>query len=263
MVDNKHDEDMYQFPEEEVGADQSVDSATADGDRHAEQGAEEPKAGAPKPLDKFVVWFKAQWKKNPKLVVIVIVVVFALLFMKVFHRDNNDQMNLNQPSAQQVTAENNAALAQQNQLKLMQASKAQNQAVSGQLNKLQTIAESNQQAISQLEGQVQSLQDKVTSLNKMQQQLTAALINVSDEVRQMRAELKPKGHHAAKPVKITYRLRAIVPGRAWVMSSQGHPMTVSVGDQLAQYGRVTKILPDSGEVLTSDGKVITYNEVAN
>ena len=57
---------------------------------------------------------------------------------------------------------------------------------------------------------------------------------------------------------ITYTLQSIVPGRAWVKSSEGEYMTLSTGKQLPQYGVVESINADQGIVTTSSGKTIVY-----
>ena len=64
-------------------------------------------------------------------------------------------------------------------------------------------------------------------------------------------------------LNVEYHLKAILPGRAWVESSEGEAETVSVGDSIENYGQVTAIDPDQGIVSTASGKMIRYGERDN
>lgn len=57
---------------------------------------------------------------------------------------------------------------------------------------------------------------------------------------------------------IQYFLQAIIPGRAWLISSEGETVTVSRGTPLGSYGRVSFIDAASGRVLTSTGQTIIF-----
>lgn len=59
---------------------------------------------------------------------------------------------------------------------------------------------------------------------------------------------------------IPYVLRAIVPRRAWIQGQYGGTFTVTIGDKLPGYGRVTAVNAEAGEVLTSMGGRIRYGE---
>lgn len=63
---------------------------------------------------------------------------------------------------------------------------------------------------------------------------------------------------AAKTVNsvVTYTVRAVVPGRAWLSASNGETMTIAVGDKLPGYGDVVDINSMNGTVVTSSGAVI-------
>ena len=53
-------------------------------------------------------------------------------------------------------------------------------------------------------------------------------------------------------------MRAIVAGRAWLVSNKGFILTVRPGSKLKRYGKITKIDPDNGIVKTSSGFIIRY-----
>lgn len=73
-------------------------------------------------------------------------------------------------------------------------------------------------------------------LDKTQQQLALLLAEQSAQVQ-----------------KLT--LRAVVPGRAWLVDGQGNTTTVTVGSELPNYGTVVNIDSGKGEVIMSTGYV--------
>ncbi|MDF1678747.1 MAG: type IVB secretion system protein IcmG/DotF [Legionellaceae bacterium] len=66
-----------------------------------------------------------------------------------------------------------------------------------------------------------------------------------------------KKYVAPKP---TYSIQAIIPGRAWLMSSQGKTLTVSRGSVVPGYGVVRLINAKVGRVFTSSGRVIQFSQ---
>ncbi len=66
-----------------------------------------------------------------------------------------------------------------------------------------------------------------------------------------------KKYVAPKP---SYSIQAIIPGRAWLMSSQGKTLTVSRGSVVPGYGVVRLINAKVGRVFTSSGRVIQFSQ---
>ena len=50
-------------------------------------------------------------------------------------------------------------------------------------------------------------------------------------------------------------LRAVIPGRAWLVDTQGRTYTVAEGDVVGNFGKVTQIDSTVGRVMTSSGYV--------
>jgi intracellular multiplication protein IcmG len=69
---------------------------------------------------------------------------------------------------------------------------------------------------------------------------------------------KTKWRYGSVFVSRIYYVRAMIQGRAWLMTSDGTTFTVSDGDNLPGYGQVQTIDPAQGVVLTSSGRVINY-----
>ncbi|MCB1827483.1 MAG: type IV secretion protein IcmG, partial [Coxiellaceae bacterium] len=99
--------------------------------------------------------------------------------------------------------------------------------------------------------------------------LKKAVLLLANQVENMSVQLKKattSPNHIKKlppsPV-LTFTLRAIIPGRAWVTGSNGEEDSVAVGSKLKNYGTVKAIEVNAGKVLTTSGKVITYNADGN
>ena len=94
--------------------------------------------------------------------------------------------------------------------------------------------------------------------------LSEALTNLTHQIDKLSAKLTDAtaAHHLKKlppsPV-ITYHLLALISGRAWLGASNGGSNSVTIGTPIKHYGYVTAIEVRQGKVLTSSGKVITYN----
>lgn len=72
------------------------------------------------------------------------------------------------------------------------------------------------------------------------------------------SESKPPARPAVQ--KTTYSIQAIIPGRAWLMSSDGKTLTVSQGSTVPGYGVVRVVNAQLGRVFTSSGRVIKFSQ---
>jgi intracellular multiplication protein IcmG len=123
----------------------------------------------------------------------------------------------------------------------------------------------------------QSLNTRLNSLEQSQQNLIRAFNQLSSKVGSMTTQMKQgvgqaRAHAAptltrevpkamlAKPIvkRTSYFVEAVVPGRAWLQTSNGRTVTVTIGERLNGYGLVTLIDPYTGNVKTSSGAMIRY-----
>ena len=99
--------------------------------------------------------------------------------------------------------------------------------------------------------------------------LNQALSNLSNLVAQQSQEMsilmvrsQPKRvkhitkHHTPQ---VTYNIQAVIPGRAWLIGSNGSILTVREGIKMKSYGTVRLIDPIQGRVVTSSGKIIRFS----
>lgn len=126
----------------------------------------------------------------------------------------------------------------------------------------------NQQAILQVQQQLQGVASSVAAVSGTQAQVNATLVALTEEVKALSqqvsaAQVKPVRASAPKPMlkPIVFHLKALTPGRAWIMDNEAHSTSVKVGDQLARYGVINRIDVDQGLVLTSSGLTIRYNDI--
>lgn len=143
-----------------------------------------------------------------------------------------------------------------------------------QIGTLSDSQKKNQTSLSSLQRQVNSMSSTVSSINRSQEELSRSLrtLNASlsaiktdvddfskqskDSVSKDEDKTPVSTPKAIKPE--SYTLRAIESGRGWILDEKGNSQSVSVGDDIPDYGKVTNIDPANGVIETSLGKRITF-----
>jgi hypothetical protein len=182
----------------------------------------------------------------------------------------NNSKPLNAPAAQPTmpvmsAVQPNITMTQQDMKTLMEGFAKvvdhNSQAIFAQLQNLQVLVQDVGQA--SLAQQKQSAQVAATlnSMSQNMQTLSADLAAYNknmiivaqqlDKTQQQLALLLAE--QTASVQKLT--LRAVVPGRAWLVDEQGNTTTVTVGSELPNYGKVVDIDSDKSEVIMSTGFV--------
>lgn len=119
-------------------------------------------------------------------------------------------------------------------------------------------------------GQVRNLNDninnlntQITRLNQMIESLSNQVSRQSEEIKILRVCNRPK---PVKPItkhhiqRVIYYIKAVIPGRAWLIGSNGSTLTVREGTNIPGYGVVRLIDSLQGRVLTSSGQVIKFSQ---
>ncbi len=111
---------------------------------------------------------------------------------------------------------------------------------------------------------VNELTNKIAQLNQIISTLAAKVDQQSSEVAGLLAKSRPKPskHFVRKRTvgRANYYLQAVIPGRAWLISSNGSTLTVREGSQIMGYGVVKLIDPNQGRVITSSGQIIRFSQ---
>jgi intracellular multiplication protein IcmG len=119
--------------------------------------------------------------------------------------------------------------------------------------------------------QVGVMSSNVNSLNQQVTNLTHALSNLSNQLAKQTEELNHlRATHYKKRVikknvklmepRLGYSIQAVIPGRAWLIASNGSTITVREGTKIDGYGVVKLIDSLDGRILTSSGQVIRFSQ---
>ena len=126
------------------------------------------------------------------------------------------------------------------------------------------VSQSNANLQDQMAGVSTSIADIQNSISSLSQQV-AALAKpkpVEPEKKQV-SNVKTKRSVVKKAAPVVknmgYYVKAMIQGRAWLITPGGDTLTIAEGDNLPGYGLIGKIDPARGEVTTSSGKIIGYS----
>lgn len=245
MTDNQKKtelDDEYQFPQDEY--------LSSEGETHAAD-AHEPEAAASVGATRVTRGSRlAQLIKNipaiqNKRVLIVIIAVIAFIIMvSILNTSKKTVSHIAKPVVEQ--------------------SSILSESDTGDTASLESLRTHNSRVDSKvrdLQAQLANLQTTVDQTKAENQQLTQSVTELSGQVRDLMTQLGEAlarmGHTARRP-GLVYHLRAILPDRAWISSSTGETRSVTIGDQINHYGVVRSIDPNSGTIITSSGRKITY-----
>lgn len=120
--------------------------------------------------------------------------------------------------------------------------------------------------ISSLTNNVNSMADNLRTVSNQLSQLAVTVgnetklrNNLADQLKQIQMKKVVAREIDIKiPRLAQYYVQAMIPGRAWIVNSDGQTLTVSQGSPVADYGIVRYVDTSNGTVLTSSGRTITY-----
>lgn len=110
---------------------------------------------------------------------------------------------------------------------------------------------------------VNELATKMTQLSQIISALTAKVDAQSMEIEKLTVLARPKKVHVVRkilPASPHYYIQAVIPGRAWLIASNGATLTVREGSVVKGYGVIKLIDPLQGRILTSSGQVIKFSQ---
>lgn len=112
---------------------------------------------------------------------------------------------------------------------------------------------------------VSSLMEKMAELNQVITQLSSKVDEQTLIIERLMARPKIKTVHTTRKQSPgvqnpKYYVQAVIPGRAWLIATNGTTLTVREGSVIRGYGLVKLIDPTLGRVMTSSGQVIRFNQ---
>lgn len=128
-------------------------------------------------------------------------------------------------------------------------------------SKIATLSADNSKMIAEY----QDLSDKVNKLAMQIEQLSKAVEEQSQSIMSLsiRRDYHPRQahrQHVVRPNYMKYFVKAVIPGRAWLIGENGSTLTVRKGSIIPGYGVVTMVDVSQGRVLTNSGKIITFGQ---
>jgi len=121
--------------------------------------------------------------------------------------------------------------------------------VTSQIGGINTSLNTLLAKITELDGIISSLNAKLDDQTRVIEQLT---------IRQQAKKVYHGPRKAAHYLK--YYIQAVIPGRAWLIATNGSTLTVREGTRIAGYGMVKLIDPNQGRVITSSGQIIRFSQ---
>lgn len=138
-----------------------------------------------------------------------------------------------------------------------------NPEVLNQLDRLKRADSERSAILADVQNEMSSLRDELNQTHQQQAQFNQTMAGLVEQIKQLSDKLEasqkptPKKKIVAQH-PVIFHIKAIIPGRAWIVSNEGLSITVREGDTIPQYGKVQSVDADRGEVLTSSGKTIIY-----
>lgn len=213
-------------------------------------------------------------RKNIIIAVIVVVAVFCVYKIVDVLFTPGAPRHKNTPPAQAQTARQTTQAAQPpapvRVENISPANPANSQtainSVNNRLDMLEQNTYTEQTNIERLNTQMNDLQTSLSNMDSKLANLTASLQTLTNEAARQQETAKAKENarkkatQAAKAAPMpVYYVKAMVPGRAWLVTGSGNTMTVSLGSNLPGYGIVQVIDTTQGILMTSSGAIIGYS----
>jgi intracellular multiplication protein IcmG len=164
-----------------------------------------------------------------------------------------------QPQIQQPQPVQQAVVEESNVLKQKVASiEVTQQSVQSEVNSM------NQQ-VGNVNSNVNALNAQISKLNQVIGDLSTQVAKQSEEINVLMERTKPKLikriiHVQPSAPQIIYYINAVIPGRAWLIGTNGSTLTIREGSNIEGYGVVKLIDSLQGRILTSSGRVIKFSQ---
>jgi len=256
MSDNKNINDEYQYIEES-------ESPVEPEDTSAEFEFKES--------NPFVEKFQKFMTGSP-LVRNSIIVVFAVIILGIIAKCSGSEVSKPKtsdtkpltPVAKAPPIDAQAmSLQSQNSTQLFQAQQDLQTSVGNltqQINQLSATVNNMSNTLQNYPQDIMALQVKLNQVEQSMQDLKAMM---STKKVLAKPVVKPAKTISAPSFAIpttTYYIQAIIPGRAWLINSNGETLTVSVGSKVPGYGVVETIDAIQGIVEVSSNRVLRFNQ---
>jgi len=117
------------------------------------------------------------------------------------------------------------------------------------------------QTVGGMTASLNDIKQSMEQINDKMEQQSQQMVRLQSIKRTKRRASTPRVKKVTPQVEQTqYYIQAIIPGRAWLMSTKGAMLTVSQGSAVPGYGDVRLINPKLGRIFMSSGRVIQFSQ---
>lgn len=110
--------------------------------------------------------------------------------------------------------------------------------------------------LSQLNTKLETVAATINSLSEKIDEKVEVITLLQARLQPKRVVHRPRVHAP----RVYYFIQAIIPGRAWLVATNGTTITVREGSQISGFGTVRLIDAAQGRVLMSSGAIIRFNQ---
>ena len=191
-----------------------------------------------------------------RIVIIIGVIFLGVILLKIvgyifWHKPTSNQMTTLPSLA--LTPQSNGAVKTMaptldNRVGALEATSAENK------NRLEKL-EAN---VSDLQNSMGVMTSQLTAINNALQDISHQVADQADQLKMLTAPKITKVVPAVIVPRVNYFVQALIPGRAWLRTSNGGILTVRIGDSIPGYGMVESIDPSQGVITTSSGETIQF-----
>ena len=259
MAENDKDNDEYQFADlDALGPDSDNAVNTTEG--------EEPSTGKPSPDEA-----RAKLIKNAIIAVVVIIVLIIIvkLFGAFFSARKPETKLASVPQEQVKPA---VAIMPPQPPAPIEKPNQDSVKIAQQLTDLESNQQNMQNAISTLNSQLGGINGNLNAISAKMAELSTTIANLSAKVDEQSREIDQLTIKRTKAINAVHRMRhkpgmtikyyiqAVIPGRAWLIATNGNTLTVREGSIVPGYGVIKLIDPNQGCILTSSGRMIKFSQ---
>lgn len=262
MVDSNKDNDDYQFVDLDTVNSDSVDTVQSfDGN-------------SKDTLSKKIKSIQLDTRK--KALIVVMVLIFSVIIYKSMGSSPNKKQ-MAETGVSVVKEPVKAVMVPQPIQSSQPAFTTKNSNINeAEIEKKLFQMKQNQETIysnvSAISNQITVINANMANLESKIEGLSQVIMQISEKIKahemeqakvQQMMKSRPKSSapiaRKASKTLLRYYIQAVIPGRAWLIATNGSTLTVSEGTMISGYGTVKLIDPRQGRVLTSSGQVIRFS----
>ncbi len=267
MANNEKDNDEYQFLDLESAASDSVADVTPPDEGRIASG--------------YAFAGKKNVKRNALMVVLFVIILMIIYSVMNVSSSNKKKATTILPAPVSAMKQASAVpVVERQPVVPSQPLLSDTDHAMARMNQKLSELELNQEGMrveltsskNQMAAMSNSLNEMIIKISELNQTMVGLAANMDAQSREMKQLFVPKivsmkkpGHQTAprssnQAPALKYYIQAVIPGRAWLIATNGTTLTVREGTQIAGYGSVKLIDSAQGRIITGSGQVIRFSQ---